>query len=246
MGKWTLEALRLNHSLLDDEQYFGHNFKVKYTMKYTTTLGTGVGFTEPPMLDWHEKVVSKEIDTRGYCRYEAKMYELKPTSLTTGIWMQRYLDAYRGCAGIPNPGKGSSRLRSKEGQPVTLATLGAGSKTLTEPKKQAEAVRDYLKSKGGILDIEVHDIPSLTWNVERNTERCLTLDCGLVGITTMRVKAEQHLIVNTAQPRSTWTRSLKVGQGQHHVINISNFTRVDPPVRNVTRVAPYLKEGEYL
>lgn len=58
MGTWTLEATKSSVSQLDTTTHYGHNFRVTFTMKYTPKLGTG--FSEPPRLDWHERIMKKD------------------------------------------------------------------------------------------------------------------------------------------------------------------------------------------
>lgn len=130
--------------------------------------------------------------------------------------MCRYLAAYRVAASVTpvvaDNAKGTAQLLAKDGKPIPVATLGAG---LATPEAQVKAVRDYLQSRGGILEVQIHDIPSISLPLrdEANTERLLIFNCGLVGVTTNRVRAEQLLIVNHAQPKASWTQSFKIGAG---------------------------------
>lgn len=246
MGTWTLDGLKSNSTPLDNADNFGHNFRVTLTMKYTPKLGTG--FSEPPRLDWYERVMKKEFATMEWHEYEMNQYALKPTSKTTLVWCRRYWDAYCRAAGGTSDAlmKGSSRLRSKDGKPVPIAELRAG---LTKPKDQAKAVRDYLKSNGGFLDIEIHDIPSISnpRAATTNTERLLIFNIGVEGNNNLRLRAEQHLKVNGAEPKASWTQSLKVGTGQGHTWATRGFQKVPAPA-NLTTPSPVAldKDAEYL
>lgn len=247
MGKWTLEGTKNNVTPLDTTANYGHNFRVTFTMKYTPKLGAG--FTEPPLLDWHERVMKKDLRAQEWHEYEINQYTLKPHSLTLSVWNRRYWDAYcRAAGGSCDPlgrMKGSSRLRAKDGKPVPVAELGTG---LTDPKDQVKAVRDYLKSKGGYLDIEIHDIPSISLplSANENTERLLIFHVGLVGNNNLRVHAEQYLKLNAAEPKARWTQSLKVGVGQGHTWATTGLRKVAAPA-NLTTPMPdaFTKDVEY-
>lgn len=247
MGTWTLESTKNNVTPLDTTTNYGHNFRVTFTMKYTPKLGAG--FTEPPRLDWHERVMKKDLTAQEWHEYELNMYTLKPQSLTLNIWSRRYWDAYcRAAGGASDPlgrVKGSSRLRAKDGRSVPLTELGAG---LTEPKDQVRAVREYLKSKGGFLDIEIHDIPSIALPLSPNTstERLLIFHVGVEGNNNLRLHAEQYLKVSSAEPKARWTQSLKVGAGQGHTWATTGLKKVTAPANLTTPLLPvFTKDVEY-
>lgn len=245
MGTWTLESTKSSFSPLNTTTNFGHNFKVTFRMKYTPKLGSK--FTEPPQLDWHERVMMKQPNAGTWWEFETNMYTHKPNSGTVWIWMRRYLEAYQRAAGLgPSEEriKGSSQLLAKDGKPVPLATLGAG---LATREAKVKAVRDYLKNSGGILDIEIHDIPSLTLPLKDGDikERVLIFNCGLVGVSSNRVRGEQLLIANQTQPKDTWTQSLKVG-GAGHEWSTRGLRKVDAPSGVKTPIPPTdIKDVDY-
>jgi hypothetical protein len=72
-------------------------------------------------------------------------------------------------------------------------------------------VQKYLQRNGGILEIKVHDIPgiSLASGNDRDIERVLIFNCGVKGMGP-RVKAWQHLAIDTSQQRTQWTHDFKL------------------------------------
>lgn len=163
------------------------------------------------------------------------MYALKPASKTLVVWARRYWEAYCRAAGgtCEELMKGSSRLRAKDGKPVALSELGAGR---TKPEDQVKAVREYLKANGGFLDIEIHDIPSISLPLAptESTERLLTFNVGVEGNNNNRVRAVQYLKVDATKPKAQWVQSFKVGAGQVHPWVITGLTKVAAPANLTT------------
>jgi hypothetical protein len=201
MGTWSVMSVVGRHTDLDSP--FGHNFWVTIRMKYSATM---MGkFTEPPILAWDETILVIKHDVAERWEFVGNMYKHKPASPTVAVWGQRYFRAYLHAKGTPFTGniKGHSKLFDKNGAPVPGSKLG----TYNDKPAQNKAVQDYLKNNGGILEIEIHDIPgiSVTPGQTKNTERVLIFNCGVEGMGT-RVKAWQHLKVDSSQPQGSWYR----------------------------------------
>jgi hypothetical protein len=202
MGNWTLESLNGTSDPLNGAT-FGTNFRAHYKLKYTPTMFDK--FVETPRLDWHEKIHMKEHHKNEWWEFETNMYTHNPASVTLLVWPRRYVEAYHTAAGIPSGVnmKGSSKLLDKRGSPVPIKDLGLN---ITDAGKKADAVRNYLKKHGGYLSIEIHDIPSINIPTgNEHKERLLVFNCGVVG-GGLRLKAEQYLNVDAAQPQATWGR----------------------------------------
>jgi hypothetical protein len=145
-------------------------------LRYESTLFGS--FTELPILEWNEQIFMIEHHSSKWWQFSANMYRHNPCSQTLIIWAKRYIEAYNAACGRPPSVKGSSKLFNKNGQLVTAKQLGDAA----TPLQKAEAVRNYLKSNSGIMEITIHDIPSI--NIpDRNThkERLLVFDCGFAG-----------------------------------------------------------------
>ena len=171
------------------------------------------------------------------------MYTLKPQSYTLMVWARRYIEAYVGAMGQPSAVlqmKGSSRLLDKKGESVAAADLPAN---LATAKEQADAVRSHLKKHGGILLIEIHDIPSISLPLTagEKTERLLIFDVGLEG-GDKRMKAEQYLRIDETQPTNTWTQSFMWDGG--HTWASRGLTKVAAPANLVTPLPPLFSGGE--
>ncbi len=199
MGTWSVISVVGRHSELNAP--FGHNFWVTIRIKYTETLMGS--FPEPPILAWDETIHTIKHHVGERWEFVGNMYKHKPGSPTMAVWGQRYFRAYLHAKGTPYSGKGHSKLFDKNGAPVAGAKLG----THTNPDAQNKAVQNYLKRNGGILEIEIHDIPGIQLEPgkARNIERVLTFNCGVEGMGP-RVKAWQHLKVDSAQPQQAWHR----------------------------------------
>ena len=203
MGKWTLESLNGTSDPLNGAT-FGTNFRAFYKLRYTPTMFDT--FVETPKLDWHEKIHMKEHHKGEWWEFETNMYTHNPSSNTLMVWTRRYLEAYNNACNLPAGAfnmKGSSKLMDKNGVPVRGKDLGLN---LPAGQKQADAVRSYLKKNGGILAIEIHDIPSINIpTANEHKERLLVFNCGIEG-GGLRLQAEQYLNVDAAQPQGNWGR----------------------------------------
>lgn len=238
MGTWTLERLVTENSTFDTAELFGTNFKTRFWLRYTPSFLKK--FKETPMLDWHEQILMKEHHKNQWWVFETNMYEHNPLSNTLKVWARRYIAAYDRANAYIEPGmKGFSKLHNKDGNPVTIQQLGAAN---TEAEK-ADRVRSYLKNHGGLLVIEIHDIPSI--NIPRNNEhkqRLLKFNVGVKG-QQLRGVGEQYLVVNHAQAKAAWTRQFNGAWTT--VWQTGASPKVDPPQSVAAPREPLFGAGEY-
>ncbi|HWR54411.1 MAG TPA: hypothetical protein VN428_25105 [Bryobacteraceae bacterium] len=226
MGHWTLHSMNPAFSPLDGET-FGNNFQVTFMLRYSpSTFGS---FAELPRLDWSERIFMKEHTKGEHWEYEGNQYERLPYSPQFKVWSGRYVEAY---GRDIFPKKGHCRLLDGRGVPVAPGALNAAA----ENGEAADAVRSYLKSHGGFLEIEIHDVPAIRATTDGRKERLLLFNCGLVG-GAQRVYAEQYLDVDPTKPRSTWLREFRLGyerawstRGLRPVPPPDNVTRTDVPI----------------
>jgi hypothetical protein len=228
MGTWSVQSVTCRNSPLNTPTEFGTNWYVTYRIKYTTSL---IGsFTEPPKMAWDEVILYVDYVKREYWEFVGNMYTRKPDSPTMAVWAQRYFRAYLHAHNTPFVGsfgkqKGHSKLFDNNGAPVAGTKLG----THAGVAAQNKAVRDYLKSNGGILEIEVHDIPNVlkpTGGKIKNVERILSFDCGVTGIGP-RVKAWQYVKLDSAQPATSWVYQFQTA-GSPPGFKTSGLTKIPP------------------
>ena len=206
MGSWIVQSCQGAHTPLDGN-VFGHNFRVRIRMEYQPSkIGR---FKEPPILAWDETILYNDYGDNTRWHFAGNMYKMKPASPTVSVWGQRYYRAYLNAHNTPyfdyGKEKGYSKLLDNRGIPVPGAVLGVHN----DKDAQNEAVRSYLKRNGGILQIEVHDIPGMS-TANNNAERVLIFNCGVTGMGP-RVKCWQHIRIDTNQPRTTWMRNFQMG-----------------------------------
>ena len=203
MGSWNVLSTIGRFEPINSP--FGHNFFVKIRIQYTPTRFSK--FVEPPNLAWDEVIMVNNYRDGNRWEFQGNMYTHKPASPTVKVWGQRYFRAYLNAHGRPYGHKGYSKLFDRNNSPVPGRVLG----THNDMWSQNKAVQDYLKSNGGILEIEVHDIPGIVVNEgdDRNMERVLIFNCGVVGMGS-RVKAWQHIKIDQSQPRESGTRDFQM------------------------------------
>ncbi|MEO6804189.1 MAG: hypothetical protein ABI197_13200 [Granulicella sp.] len=255
MSQWVLEKVSGSVSPMNANGLFGNNFNVGFSVAYkASTFGS---FVEPPILDWHEKFIMVEHHKRERWTFEKNMYEHNPSSATLVIWPRRYIEAYNLAGGQPYTGKGSCKLFSSKGIAVTIQQLGVGA---TTQQQKADAVRKYLKSNGGRLDVMIHDIPSLNTPemvvvnrpgivmgnrpVAEHKERLLLFNVGLLN-SGLRWKGYQHVAVSAALAQPLWTRNAGLGWGVADLPLPPGFRDVPPPVGVSGVRPPMFAGGEY-
>jgi len=212
MGNWTVQSVTCRHTPLDTPTEYGTNWYVTFRLKYTPSL---VGsFVEPPKMAWDEVILFNDYSKGERWEFNGNMYTQKPDSPTMAVWAQRYFRAYLEAHHQPfrdNYGKqkGYSKLFDKNGAPLEGRVLG----THMGGKEQNKAVQDYLKKHGGILEIQVHDIPNVLKpgpSKVKNVERVLIFNCGVTGMGP-RVRAWQHIKIDSSQPATSWTYNFQTG-----------------------------------
>jgi len=227
MGTWTLQSIVANCSDFENTELFGTNFTATYRLIYNQAF-FNENFKEMPRLDWHETIMMNEHNRKETWVFDTNMYTHNPTSKTLEIWSKRYIESYNSSNNqMDFVIKGSSRLLDKKGVLVKANALAGASNN----EEKAEAVRNYLKSNGGILEIKIEDIPSIyklkNGEVAIHKERLLLFDVGMEGGGT-RVQAFQYLNVNQALPKTGWTRKHGIGWGVSS-IKTTGFTNVAAP-----------------
>ncbi len=239
LGTWTLERLT-THSSPMNAPYFGTNYHAVFHLKYSTsTFGS---YTETPKLDWHETIMMNDYQNRQTWVFDTNMYAHNQCSQTLIVWARRYLEAYRYVAGIPYyVAKGKVELKTKDGAKVTLQDLGGA---VQGDAAQADAVRSYLKRKGGKLIIEIHDIPGLNIpTAGQNKERLLMFNIGVEGLP-LRSKAEQYLKVQFGVPQGNWLREFTDNGWRRSALKISGLANAAPPANVATPTPPMFMPGE--
>lgn len=205
MGTWSVESVTSRHTRLDTPSQYGTNWYVTYRLKYTPTL---IGsFVELPKMAWDEVILYNDYGKGERWEFRGNMYTQKPDSPTMAVWAQRYFRAYLHAhnQAFSDMGreKGHSKLFDKKGAPVAGQALG----THAGVQKQNKAVQDYLKKHGGILEIEVHDIPNVTKPGKgkvKKVERVLIFNCGVTGMGP-RAQGWQHIKMDSTQLETSWT-----------------------------------------
>jgi hypothetical protein len=237
LGTWTLDSVTPSNSNYDTAELYGTNVIVTYKLRYRQSIFSS--FTETPRLDWHEKFIMKEHHNGTWWEFEANMYEHNPCSNTLKIWAGRYIHAYKAAMGLPDLAtKGSSKLLKSNGGPITPKDLKP---SLSLDSEKANAVRDYLKSNGGFLEITIHDIPSINRpKATDHKERLLQFKCGVV-LGTTSWQGEQLLNLNGATHESTWTRDFSAS---HPAFNTTGLTQVAAPTMVSNPRKPCFMPGE--
>ncbi|HVU65175.1 MAG TPA: hypothetical protein VHC70_14430 [Phycisphaerales bacterium] len=237
MGTWSLDSVTGKTSDFTTGELFGTNVIVTFRVRYrSSTIGS---FQETPKLDWHEKFIMKEHHNGDWWEFESNMYEHNPCSNTLKIWAGRYIHAYKHAMGRPDLGtKGSSKLLTASGSPVAAKDL---TQNLSDGKAMADAVRSYLKSNGGILEITIHDIPSINKpKGAEHKERLLKFRCGIVG-GGQTFTGEQYLDVDAAKPESSWLRDFSAA---HPTFSTGTLKKVPAPASVSSVRAPNFLGGE--
>lgn len=239
MGQWSLDRLTTHSSALNGP-IFGTNFHAVFHLRYTTsTLGS---YKETPKLDWHETIMMNEHHNHRSWTFDTNMYQHNPTSQTLIVWARRYIESYRAVAGLGSGvQKGKAELRALNGGPVTIEDLGAN---LNNAGQQADAVRSYLRRRGGLLILEIHDVPGINAPTgAEHKERLLLFDVGVEGLP-LRSKAEQYLNVRGGVLPANWQREFNHNAWQRSRLNTTGLTKAAPPPLVANPRQPLFGAGE--
>lgn len=238
MGTWNLERLT-THSSPMNAPFFGNNYHAVFHLKYTTSGA----YTETPRLDWHETIMLNDYQNHQSWVFDTNMYTHNPGSNTLIVWTRRYIEAYRSTAHMP-PGvqKGKAELRTRDGQPVAINDLGAN---LVNENQQADAVRAYLRHNGGLLVIEIHDVPGMgTPTAGQHKERLLMFNVGVEG-QALKSKAEQYLNVQFGVLPANWQRDFNTNGWTRAGLKTTGLATVPAPVHVSAPTPPVFVPGEY-
>jgi hypothetical protein len=185
----------------------------------------------------------KEHHNGEWWEFETNMYTHNPTSRTLLIWPRRYVEAYNHANGelySAAGGMGSCQLLDKDDQPVSVNDLG---QNINGEEQRADAVRSYLRRNGGILLIEIHDIPSINLPTgNEHKERLLVFNCGIEGNDDLRLKAEQYLDVDAATGQNQWQREFNMTWQKSWATR--GLNKVDPPAIVSNPRVPTFAGGE--
>lgn len=212
MGTWSVESVNCRHQALNNATEYGTNWYVTYRLRYkASTFGS---FVELPKMAWDEVIMYNDYAKAEHWSFMGNFYTQKPDSPTMAVWAQRYFRAYLNAHNTPfvafgGKQKGHSKLFDTKGIRVTGQKLG----THVGTANQNKAVQNYLKNHGGILEIEVHDIPNVlkpTVGKVKNMERVLSFNCGVTGLGA-RVKGWQHIKMDSTQNEANWTYNFQTG-----------------------------------
>jgi hypothetical protein len=238
MGNWTLESLHTDSTPMNGG-VFGTNFHATFLMRYTTsTFGL---YQETPQLDWHETIMMNEYHKQQCWVFDTNMYTHNPGSNTLVIWARRYIEAYRTAGNLGSMIKGKSQLTTSTGADVTIQDLGAN---LTDSAQQADAVRSYLKRKGGCLVIAIHDIPGIHAPTGTDhKERLLLFNIGVLGVGVRR-RAEQYLNVQAGVHPVNWQREFSNIGWTRTRLNTTGLQTVPPPPAVALGKPPQFLPGE--
>lgn len=201
MGSWTVMSAIPSIRLRND--VFGNYFVVTFKLKYKPTLFGS--FTDTPRLEWKETITMLEKRKGTWWHIEVDQYQRDPNSQTFISWLNRYNWAHNQVIGQRYGANEPVKLYNEKGGHLPATTF----KKTSDAKTAANEVRDYLKTKGGTLEIAVEDKPGINKpkgiDATFHKHRILTFDCG-VGPGGPRVKAYQTLIVDGAVPEAQWRR----------------------------------------
>ncbi len=231
MGNWTL--LSATPDIRDRNDVYGHFFAMKFRFKYSSSVMGG--FTEMPRLEWKETITMIEKNAGTWWQFVGDQYARNPGSMTFGTWTSRYVYAYYCVRDGQYTPDATNCLFDTQGRQLPKTTFPK----LNTAKEQADAVRGYLKSKGGIMTVTVVDKPGINKPTETTVHknRILTFDCGLRGMGA-RVAAVQHLTVDGSLPEGQWFRECKVGSISRP-FSTTGFKKVEPPA-DVTILKPFV------
>lgn len=206
MGTWVVQSVLGRHVELNSATEYGTNWYVTFRLKYTPTFFDT--FVEPPKMAWDEVILYNDYIKQECWSFVGNLYTRKPDSPTMEVWAQRYFRAYLHAHNTPyvsfgGKQKGHSKLFDENGHPVGGNKLG----THEDKEDQNAAVQEYLSKNGGILEIEVHDIPNVikpAVGQKKNMERVLIFNCGVTG-SVLRARGWQHIKVDSSLPEPAWT-----------------------------------------
>lgn len=229
MGQWSL--MSATPSISDRNDVYGHYFEITFRLKYTTSM---IGrFTESPILEWKETITMIEESNDTWWFAEFDQFGRLPDSPTFAQWTYRYCLAYDALTLGNYAANQPSRLYDKNGGKLPPNTF----LKVRSNKDRADAVRNYLKRNGGILEVRVKDSPGINKPKDNMVKkhRILTFDCGLRGMG-LRVKAVQTLHVQ-GMIENQWTRSCILSEISYPY-KTNRLDRIAAPA-DVTKVKPF-------
>jgi len=172
-------------------------------LRYTPVAGGH--FTEPPALEWHERIVMLEHHKQEQWEVSRDQARYVPLAPTLRVWWERYVAAFD-ADNYPYSSRGTSVVLDNNRHVVRFtAALGE----VWNSERKSQAVRKYLAQHGGTLRVAIYDIPALGRpdpGIHVHKERLLIITAGLQGIG-QKARWTQHLEIDTALPSGQWQRS---------------------------------------
>ena len=222
-----------------DKPYFGTHYRASFQLRYAPSAS----FVETPRLEWRETILMNDRHCLRCWSFTTEMYAHNPSSRTLIVWPRRYIEAYRSAAKMPKGVKmGSVVLQAANGSLVPLADLGGA---ISHEGEQAQAVRSYLQRRGGLLTIEIHDIPGVRLPAAgQHIERLVMFDIGVEGLAP-RSRAEQYLNVQSGVPQASWQREFRDCEWRRGGLSIEGLTAVAPPNGVANPTPPVFRPGEF-
>jgi insecticidal toxin complex protein TccC len=240
-GKWNLQKLQISYSDLNSDEAVGNNIVVGIELSYKPdwkdrVLGV---FQEMPDLRWREEITLNDFSKDHSWSFKADMLAHNPASRTMEVWPRRYIEAFNTAAGQPSLVRGAVVLRDLQGNNVSVASLGG---EVSGNEEKSKAVRHYLSRNGGVLAIEVHDVPSIITRENTHKERLLDIQVGLAGMKTKQ-RLYQYLSVEVTPEKSVSKRYVSE---RRIAMADRGLKSVEPPL-HVSKRRPYTRfPGEVL
>ena len=233
IGKWQLEKLQFSYSDLNSDDAVGNNVVANIELSYKpdwkdSLLGV---FQEMPNLKWKERITLNDFSKNQSWSFKADMLQHNPSSRTMEVWPRRYIEAFNSAAGQPTLVRGAVVLRDLQGNNVSLAGLGG---EVSGNEEKSKAVRDYLSKNGGVLAIEVHDVPSILTRENTHKERLLEIQVGLSGVKT-KTAINQYLNVEITPEKFVSKR----------FVSVRPIPMVDRGLKSVEPPSPVSKRRSY-
>lgn len=154
--QWSLTNVNLKNTNSDTAINAGSAIYVTFTFTYTN-MPSKKAFTESPWLQWNEKI--KRRTNNEIWEFEHDMYVIKPKSPTFFSWRNRYIEAYHYAQAADKTAfNGNVKFFDKTGKPLSSQEIG---KT-DDQEQMALNVKNYLAEQGGILEVTIIDVPSVS------------------------------------------------------------------------------------
>lgn len=169
---WKALSVNIKSRDYNDANTVGSRVDIMFRLEYTPE--EGMGFIDEPRLRWVEKIKFREDDK--IWQFSTNMFRHNQHSRTFFPWRYRYVEAYHFSKHRHKKFfHGMTRLYDVNRLPVSPDELPFAAGI----DKQIDAVKEYLTTHGGILEVMITDVPRL--RVSDNPvhkERVVNFDLG--------------------------------------------------------------------